>query len=77
LPYEIQQITDSVLSSKRFAYMCTHSFVQSVREFIQKEFVEKLILLRKSYGLEISDKPPEDHRILTNRVIDRMYGVNE
>jgi DNA-directed RNA polymerase III subunit RPC1 len=51
LPYEIMEITDSVLAEKRFTSECNAAYLATVRDHILKNVAEKVAKERRNRGM--------------------------
>ncbi|PKY40391.1 beta and beta-prime subunits of DNA dependent RNA-polymerase [Rhizophagus irregularis] len=73
LPYEIREITDSILGSDKFVKLCTQSYIESLSNFVQQELVNKLSSIRESYGLMRGDyRLSEEYGDLDDAVYNTM-----
>lgn len=77
LPYEIREITDSILGSDKFVKLCTQSYIESLSNFVQQELVNRLSSIRESYGLMRGDyRLSEEYGDLDDAVYNTMGSSN-
>jgi DNA-directed RNA polymerase III subunit RPC1 len=51
LPYEIMELTDSILGEKRFTNECNAAYLTTVRDFVLKHVAEKVAKERRDRGM--------------------------